>query len=249
MLEIIDKSEIIKIKRRTTKIDCGYVDHKNTTCHICKGKETRIQPNGRPHWLKYKIDKDRKFDPNGNWDEKSYICGLCYDKERRKLPDSNVNLIKSMRKFRNKELSKNCSSGKAFIGEQIWCKVRGVENCNIKKDNFAYKYDHSHDPEYGITNTKIASLSHHQGIIESWHFDTKGKYVHAVLFCMNKNWDDIERIYIIPEKEMKKRNSITISKNPYRGIPWYEKYRVDEKIYNYTYHNMNIEDCPVLKDD
>lgn len=249
MLKTIDESEIIKIGRKIIKVDYGYVDHANTKCCICESKETRIQPNNRPHWLKYKVDKDGKFDSNGSWDEKSYICEICYDKEHRKLPDSNANLIKSMRQFRNNELSKDCSSGKAFIGEQIWRKARGVDNCNIKMDNFAYKYDHSPDSEYGITNTKTASLSHHQGTIEVWRFSPNGKYDHAVLFCMSKNWKDVERTYIIPESEMKKGTSITITKNPSRGVPWYEKYRVDEKPYNDAYHNMNIEDCPVLKDD
>lgn len=249
MLETIDKSEIIKVVRKRTKTENGYVNHINTRCYICKRNETRILPNGRPHWLSYKVDKNGKFDSNGNWDRKSYICAICYDKEHRKLPDSDTNLIKSMRKFRNKELSKDCSSGKAFIGEQIWCKARGVDNCNIKMDNFAYKYDHPPDPEYGITNTKIASLSHHQGTIEAWQFSPSGKYNYVVLICMSKDWKDVDRIYIIPESEAKEGTSITISKNPYRGIPWYEKYRVDEKPYNEAYHSLSIEDCSVLKDD
>ena len=248
MLKTIDESEITKIGRKITKIDCGYVDHTNTKCCTCESKETRILPNNRPCWLKYKIDKNRKFDPNGNWDEKSYLCSICYDKERRKLPDSNDNLIKAMRQFRNNELSKDCSSGKAFIGEQIWRKARGVENCNIKMDNFAYKYDHPPDPEYGITNTKIASLSHYQGTIEAWRFAPNGKYDRAVLFCMSKNWKDVERTYIIPESETKNMQQIMITKNP-GNVPWYEKYRVDTKPYNDAYRSMNIEDCSVLKDD
>ena len=66
---------------------------------------------------------------------------------------------------------------------------------------------------------------------------------------MSKDWKDVDRIYIIPESEAKEGTSITISKNPYRGIPWYEKYRVDEKPYNEAYHSLSIEDCSVLKDD
>lgn len=167
MLETIDESELIKTGRKVIKVDHGYVNHTCTKCNICKKNETGMLSNGRPHWLRHVINEDGNFDPNGNWDRKSYICVKCYDKECRKLPDSHTGLIKSMRKFRNKELPKDCSSGKGFIGEQIWCKARGVENCNIKKDNFA----------------------------------------------------------------------------------WYEKYRVYEKPYNDAYHNMNIEDCPILKDD
>lgn len=227
------------------------IEHNNTICFICASKNTRLKPDGRPTWFRYTVDKNNVFDLKSTiWDRKSYVCSKCYEKESRKLPDSRTNWIKSQRKFRNKELPKDCSSGKAFIGEQIWCKTRGVDNCNIKMDNFAYKYDHSPDQEYGITNTKIASLNHHQGTVEAWGgFHTNGKYDNAVLICMDKNWENVERVYIIPEYEMKKRSNVTISKNPYRGIPWYEKYRVDEKPYNDAYHNMNIEDCPILKND
>lgn len=173
-----------------------------------------------------------------------WVCQSCYKKHYDKAPDSHNNLMKAMRKSRNKELSKDCTSGKGFIGEQIWCKARGVENCNIKKDNFTYKYDHSPDLEYGIVNTKIATIE-----MGAWHFTPKGKYAHAVLFCMDKEWENVDRTYIIPEFEMKMRTSITITKNPIRGSQWYDKYRVDEKPYNNAYHNMNIEDCPILKND
>lgn len=252
MLGIIDESDIIKIGRKITTARYGYVNHTNTICHICNVNNTRILPNGRPHWLEYKADKDDKFDPECHWDGKSYLCRTCYDRERRKLPNSHENWIKSQRKFRNKQLSIYCESGKTYIGEQMWCKVRGVKNCNIEKDNFAYKFDHSTDPEYGITNTKIATLTYQQGSIGAWGFDNKGKYDNAVLFCMDKNkpWKNVERGYIIPWKEMTIRTSITITKNPSRGIPWYEKYRIkDIEPYNNAYHSMSIEDCNVLTDD
>lgn len=51
MLGIIDESDIIKIGRKITTARYGYVNHTNTLCHICNVNNTRILPNGRPHWL------------------------------------------------------------------------------------------------------------------------------------------------------------------------------------------------------
>lgn len=242
MTEIVDKSDI--------KIGNGRIDHKGTICCICGSNKTRMKgkdSEGNPiyHWNReYKDDI---------WSGR-YICGKCNDKIRRKLPDSNVNVIKKMRKFRNNQLSIYTSSGKTYVGEQIWCKVRGVKNCNIEKDNFAYKYDHSSDSEYGIVNTKIATLSHHQGSIGAWSFNNRGesKYDTALLLCMDSNmpWKEAKRGYLIPWKEMINRVTITISENPYRGIPWYEKYRIkDIEPYNNAYHSMKLENCNILIDD
>lgn len=222
-----------------------YVNHTTTTCTICKRDCTYILPNRRPHWLKYKTDENGNFKKDGKWDKSSYICNLCYNKENSKLPNSNINIIKSQRKFRNKQLSINCTSGRGFIGEQIWCKVRGVKNCNIETDNFSYVFDHSPDREYGIVNTKISSLHTKQN---NWNFDLRGKCDNVVLICMNVNWIEIERIYIIPSKEIGNRTKTTISKNS-TSESWYEKYRIDNAPYNEVYKSMNLSDCPVLKSD
>jgi hypothetical protein len=41
------------------------MDHSNTICLLCDSKETRIRPNGRPHWFRF---------------DNGYICSRCYDK-------------------------------------------------------------------------------------------------------------------------------------------------------------------------
>jgi len=46
---------------------------------------------------------------------------------------------------------------------------------------------------------------------------------------MSKDGKTIERIYIIPYLEIIKRPTISVYKNPSRGVQWYEKYRVTDK--------------------
>lgn len=47
-------------------------------------------------------------------------------------------------------------------------------------------------------------------------------------YCASKDRKIIERIYIFPKKEIIKRSSIGIVKNPSKG-DWYEKYRITDE--------------------
>lgn len=49
-----------------------------------------------------------------------------------------------------------------------------------------------------------------------------------ICYCADKNGENIERIYIFPWKEVY-ATTITIVKNPSRGVQWYEQYRIDEE--------------------
>lgn len=231
--------EIVDRNKRNNKKQFRVINHTNTICQICDSKETYINSNRRPIWHKYKISENENLSIKGtSCNNKSYICDLCYHKERQK----------ANAKCRNKELSKDSTLGKGFIGEQIWCKVRGVKNCNIEMDNFTYKHDHSPDKEYGIVNTKIATKISRSKHSDRWSFDTKGEYDNVVLFCMDKERKNVERAYIIPKEVLENRRIVDIVQSSTK-YSWYEKYRVNEKSYNEAYHSMNLKECPVLKND
>ncbi len=225
----------------TTPTERMGVDHSNTTCYLCGSKETRTV-RGSPEWMAYRTDEKGNFKISGeNWDEKTYICFPCYHYEYKKLSHSWHSKRKAEAKWRNKELSKDSNCGKGFIGEQIWCKVRGVKNCNIELNDFQSKYDHSPDPEYGITNTKIATFNEKGNY---WSCGTGGEYDHLVLICMDSKWDNIEQVFIIPKQVTIKKNGIKIKKD---SNSKYNKYKVNEKPYNEAYQTMSLENCPVLK--
>lgn len=218
------------------------INHSDTICSVCGTNTTSA-------WRKYVVNKENKYipryEPGEFWDGKSYICNICYGKEDRKLLYHHNNLIKQMRKFRNKELSRYSNVGEGYIGEQIWCKARGVKNCNIELDNFRSKNDHSPDKQYGMTQTKISSFTQTGS---TWNFNTTNlankEFDHAVLFCMDEYWKNVESVYIIPKEYVDKRH-VKIHRED-NNKRWYKQFRVDEKLYNDVYHNMNIEDCPVL---
>jgi len=220
----------------------AYVHKGLTVCRLCGTNETAFYQN-KALWHAYKV-KDNKFDLDGEWDKKNYICRNCYSNENEKRK----------RLSRNKELPKDTTRGKGFIGEQIWCVTRGVKNCNIEADNFNYPFDHSPDSVYGIVQTKISSLGklyqYFYWVFAKEPFDVKGelkeKYDNIVLICMDIDWNNVERVYIIPYDVIFKLKTISI---PRDGDTWYEQYRVDEKPYNDVYHSMKIENCSVIKNE
>ena len=54
-------------------------------------------------------------------------------------------------------------------------------------------------------------------------------YENMVVFCYSKDWKIVERIYIIPWKEIEYRKTIAIVKDPSKGVQWYKKYRMTDK--------------------
>ena len=81
----------------------------------------------------------------------------------------------------------------------------------------------------------------------SWHAcGIKGNFDVLAIICMSHDYKHVERVYIIPRKDVGNRSCIGIIKNPSRSV-WYEKFRVDETLYEDAYRSMDIEYCPVLR--
>lgn len=183
-------------------------------------------------------------DLNGNTTGK-YVCLRCYNNIYSvKLPDSHQNIQKQMRDSRLCNLDINSESGKTFVLEQVTSKARGIENLNLKNDNFRSKNDHSIDKDYGILDTKVSVLG-----FNSWQFNVtklkRKEFDNMIGHCTDRHMRNVVKTVIIPKFEIMKRESIKIYKNDeYR---WYEKYIVDEKPYNDAYHNLNEEDLSILK--
>jgi len=52
-----------------------------------------------------------------------------------------------------------------------------------------------------------------------------------ICFCFSGDWKIVERIYKFLWEDIMRVKSISIYKNPSRGVQWYEKYRVkDEEL-------------------
>jgi len=211
-----DKNEIKNIKLNRTE-----------TCDIC-GNELIIHRTRRECYI----------DGNctGRW-----LCDKCYQKND---PNSNHNIIKSLRDHRTNNLDPNSNSAKGDNFEELTCRWRStvstvpVENLNKKLDNYTTPIDHSWDSELGIPQTKGCLYNHlerrwYQGFKNLHNAIANGFEFHVlILYCVGKDGKTIERIYIFPLEEIINRSSISIYKNPdpSKGT-WTKDYRVkDENV-------------------
>ena len=203
----------------------SIVDHSNTRCHICGSKDTAIISNtGRPHWYTYT--------PNGIWDGKSYICNKCNSKIQNKL------YFISNRSIGNLDLDSSGAKGDNF--QKLTCEWRSiistipVKDLNLENNNYNSPIDHTRDSELGIIQTKGRFFTRNTGAKGGWGFyyktiEHKKDYDNMILWCVSEHGDIIERGYIIPKKEINKRQGIEIIKDPRTWPPWYEKYRITDE--------------------
>ncbi len=185
---------------------------KNRKCCICGSNETYIKNTGEPWWIRYKI--------NGNWDRKSHLCMKCHIKER--SPDC-----------KNRQFRITHSYGKGIIGEAVVMDVRKIKNYNIEVNNFCAKFDLFGDPEYDViqVKTKIPFYG-------DWttNFGEEHNFNTLFFLCMNENRKVIERIYIIPEKELCDITGVSVK---YNGKSKWEKFRLNDiELYNDAYQSL-----------
>lgn len=193
-------------------------------CEICGSDETYIDCYGRRSWS-YNKDKD------GNWTG-GYLCNKCFNKYD---PDSYDNIRKHMRKVRTGCIEKGSNQYKSIISEATVCKVLGIENLNIKNDNFEYYIDASHD-KYGHIDIKACSPDDH----DEWNFYTKRKIDCDTYFClgMDYKWKNVETVLIVPNEDwLIDISGITISRYP-KHSSRYDIFKVDNSQYNEAYHDL-----------
>ncbi len=197
-------------------------------CAICK-KENNITDKSILYPKNVLLNTDR----DGNKTEE-YVCKMHGKRNySHNNPNSTDNLKKSVSDRRTGNQDPNHQNYIGDLFEETTCIWRGVDNMNIVNDNYEWPIDHSTDVKLGTIQTKGRCYDHTRGcweqnlsslrdvILRGFDFDN------LILYCTNKDRELIERIYIIPKREIIKRNSIKIVKNNSRGTGWYEEYRVN----------------------
>lgn len=171
----------------------------------------------------------KEYNDKGDWTGR-WICKPCY-----RCAD-----------WRSGNLDPSSSHGKGFVGQQIIAKTYGIEDCNLKMNNFRFCVDLSKITGYGYGEVKTVSLNR----MGEWKFSRVGGNKFDVLFllCMDCNWPwkDVVRVYVIPWEAIGDISYITIYENPSKESRW-EEFRTDERSFNSTYHNMKLENCKVLR--
>lgn len=69
----------------------------------------------------------------------------------------------------------------------------------------------------------------------------------VVLLCMDEEWKNVVRVYIIPSENIEKLH-LAIYTGTTKVSKW-DEFRVDEEQYNDTYSNLDIENCTILRKD
>lgn len=172
----------------------------------------------------------REYDSKGNFSGK-WLCRNCHSRDYQKFnPNSQYNIIKSMRDRRMNNLDQNSSQAIGDLFEELTCRWKGVKNLNKENDNYSSLLDHSPDSEWKILQTKGRVYN---PIYERWHFscidrEWNKEFDYEICYCVSVDEKIIERIYKFPKSEIIRRKGITIYKNPSR-VSWVEKYRITDK--------------------
>lgn len=179
----------------------------------------------------------REFNKKGEWTGR-WFCKKCYSNNRQKSPDSQNNIIKSLRVCRIGSLNTSSEHAKGKRFQTLACRHYGWKDLNDENDNYISSID-CFDPKNGLFYQIQGRL--YDDYNRCWNSGGKlerdwyKEFSSMVFYCASKDGRTIERIYIFPIEEIRKRKGITIYKNPTgsRGgsiEPWCEKYRVTDEI-------------------
>lgn len=215
----------------------GFLEKPERICCECGGKDTYIY-NGVSQWHNHLCNKKCCTE---------YLCHKCHTRNYQKnSPYSQNNVIKRILPCRteiiyNKSFDMLNENEKGRIGEDIVAITLGIENQNTISDNYCSLFDLTIHPKYGKIQVKLRSLN----IIENfWDFKVgRGEFDTLFFVCMDhyRPWKNVERVYAIPyENICYLKYGSTISRNTFLKESKWEKFRIDEKSFNDTYHNMKI---------
>ena len=160
--------------------------------------------------------------------------------------------------YMNKNLDKNTSVAKGFIGQRIVAKVLGLElkndcNCSV---GFNYPYDLYDEGRYDKINVKSCKL----GDYNSWIFGLSQKVIPDtyILVGFDENRKNILRVWIASsnDKLVIDNFSVFISNNVNNDLSRAKPWEVDVKPYNDMLHKMsekrkdtNGKECILSNDD
>ncbi len=200
-------------------------------CDICKSTKTFTRSDGKEYWYNH---RDENYLKTGK-----YICYDCYQKYD---PNSQSNTKKMLAKHRSNISDLDITNILGDISQKVVGYILNVPDLNKEHDNYCWPYDFMHK-EYGTIDSQ--GRMPQKG--EYWMFKGGKNCDTYFLLGFVKDLMCIETVHIIPNDEWSKK-TISISRN--RDISrysMYDKYKVDPKIYDDTYHKLfDVEEIEIF---
>lgn len=208
--------------------------NKTNICPKCR-EDDNVADNSILYPGNARHEKDKDGKETGEW--------ICTRHNRRDYnrydPNSTNNIIRSLAGSRTGNLAPTSNRRKGNRFEKLSEIYYGVDNLNIKNDNYNSPIDHSRHPVLGIIQTMGRYFNRDTGAKGGWPFtelarEREKKFDNFILWCASEDGYIIERAYIIPKKEINNRSIIKILKEPKDRhgnslIPWYENYRLKDE--------------------
>lgn len=191
------------------------------TCDKIKEDGNRC---GRDFHGKVYKEKEKNGHWIGNW-----MCTQCYQNKRdkKKRHDEYRDRYITVRLTGNQ--NPDHSNAKGDLTEELTDRWKGTKSLNKENDNYHWSVDHSPDPITGsIYQTKS---KWYDPINRYWkhHWEREQKFDKLIFYCVSKDGNIIEKIYIFPKEEILKRTGVYIFKVVLRGSHWYEQYLITDE--------------------
>jgi len=236
---VVDNGILIRNPTQEDLKDSKFISYSDDNiCPICR-EENNITDKS----ILYPRNANRDTDKNGKKTDE-WVCkrhSLMH--YHRYDPDSYSNIRKSMSacrmmnsKYHNKIIGDRC--------EELTKKWTGAKRLSVEHDKYSQlPIDHGPITKHihVMIGDKLVDLygkvpqtkgHSYNPKYDRWAIDTRKErnkeFDILIFYCISEDGKTVERIYIFPKEEMTK-NGITISKNPSRGIQWYEKCRVTDE--------------------
>lgn len=171
-------------------------------------------------------ERDKEGNITGRW-----FCRKCHGKHD---PNSQNNIRKLLAECRTGNQNPNHEYTKGDNTLELACKLYW-EDLNKKYDNHITPID-CYDLKTGLYHQVQGRLFNSERGFWEFGFerDWTKEFIDMVCFCFSKNGKIVERIYIIPKKEIERVKTLAIVKNPtdvHRNpiIPQYDKYRISDE--------------------
>jgi len=212
-------------------IKTAVIDHSKPPKKCCKCGTDKSFPN----FYNHRCDKDNCT---------GKLCINCRRYEYYHKIESNI--IRLDAQIRNNILTRNVSLSKSIIDQAVVAEYFGLEDLNIKMNNFNYYIDLRHEI-YGNIDVKGGTLLSGRKLSYSdyWCFSTNRKIEPDTYFCIgyDKLRDNIIKALIIPNDNwVINLDNLYVYKNPSRTSKYnYAQFEIECTKLNKIYQDLDID--------